>query len=60
MDLSGRPMGGVRVSVWRWNYHEGRKELGEVTLDGPVTESDGNFRVGNLDPGNYVLRAENP
>jgi hypothetical protein len=60
LNEAGLPLPGWHVVAGQWNYHSGRKELDLLPPRDTSTKSDGTFVIGNLRPGEYYFRAENP
>jgi hypothetical protein len=60
LDDLGQPLPGWHVVVGQWRYRDGRKEFDLLPPGDTRTGNDGSFVLGNLDPGTYAVRAENP
>jgi hypothetical protein len=53
---NGEPVEGMTVKAERWRVDGGRKQL-EIAGQG-ATDDEGNYRIAELRPGNYILRFE--
>jgi hypothetical protein len=60
LDENGQPLAGWHVIVGHWQYRHGRKEFDLLVPRDTSTGDDGGFLLGDLDPGTYSVRAENP
>src|SRR5579862_8540165 len=54
-DQDGDPITGAQVSMMRFNYIRGRKQLSNANT--ATTNDQGDFRISNLVPGRYYLSA---
>lgn len=54
-DQTGRGLAGARVQLLGWRYVNGRHEL--VAVSGTGTNSNGEYRLGGVQPGRYYLAA---
>ena len=55
-DEKGRPLEGVNVQVEMWMVAGGIKRLQPWPLGTVQTDDEGNFRIGELYPGDYLLK----
>jgi hypothetical protein len=56
-DADGEPMAGAHIKVLRQTYEDdGRRKIGEETDS--VTDDLGQYRIADLPPGKYYVRAE--
>ncbi len=60
LDENGQPLAGWHIIVGHWQYRHGRKEFDLLVPRDTSTGDDGGFLLGDLDPGTYSVRAENP
>ncbi len=58
LDEDGSPFEGARVEVWRTRAADGRRGLSAVGR--AVTDDRGDFRIGGLAPGVYLVSASDP
>ena len=54
----GEPFPGVQVDLMRWTYAGGRKLL--QAAGGAVSDADGMYSIGSLEPGSYRVVAAAP
>lgn len=57
-DPNGDPIESVRIQVLRVQVQNGERML--VNSGGSATDSQGNFRIGALQPGHYIICAGSP
>lgn len=55
-ETDGEPLAGARVAVYALTYWSGRRSLGQV--DETHTDDLGQYRIANLPPGKYYIKAE--
>lgn len=55
-ETDGEPLAGARVAVFAATYENGRRRLDQV--DDTHTDDQGQYRIANLEPGKYYIRAE--
>ncbi|MEP7354386.1 MAG: carboxypeptidase-like regulatory domain-containing protein [Acidobacteriota bacterium] len=55
IDSDGDPAANVQVQVMRYNYQQGRTRLQMQNI--VVSDDHGEFRIANLQPGRYFVRA---
>ncbi len=55
-ETDGEPLAGARVAVYALTYWSGRRSLGQV--DDTHTDDLGQYRIANLPPGKYYIKAE--
>ncbi len=55
-DPNGDPVESAQVRIMRVNVQQGRRVMNQQ--GGSSTDLEGNFRIGNLTPGHYVVCAE--
>jgi len=58
LDPDGDPIEAARIQALRVQVQAGERML--VSVGGGVTDSQGNFRIGGLQPGRYVICASSP
>jgi protocatechuate 3,4-dioxygenase beta subunit len=55
-EMDGEPLAGARVAVFELAFDSGRRRIGQV--DDTHTDDLGQYRIANLPPGKYYIRAE--
>jgi len=57
LDENGEPVEGARVSVFQMRFTAGRRQLIEAPAAKKWTDDLGSYRVHDLQPGQYIVRA---
>jgi hypothetical protein len=55
-ETDGEPLAGALVAIFEVTYENGRRSIGQV--DDTHTDDLGQYRIANLAPGKYYIRAE--
>jgi protocatechuate 3,4-dioxygenase beta subunit len=61
LDSAGEPVAGAHMTVHRWRYVGGKRQLGSVASGpAPVTNDLGEYRIAGLAAGSYFVSATPP